>query len=47
MQLLSADAKTIPQNIKKELPSKVAHKPTRTKVFSPPSFCFVQLRQFL
>ena len=54
MQLFSADAtiflkkieKTFaPQNIKK-LPSKVADNPTRPTVFSPASFCFVQLRQF-
>ena len=31
---------------KKKLPSKVAHNPTRPRVFSPASFCFVQLRQF-
>ena len=35
-----------PQNIEK-LPSKVAHNPTRPPVFSPASFCFVKLRQFL
>ena len=27
----------------KKLPSKVAHNPTRPRVFSPASFCFVQL----
>ena len=56
MQLFSADAtifkrkekKNSPncQNIK-NLPSKVAHNPTRLQVFSPASFCFVQLREFL
>ena len=30
----------------KKVPSKVAHNPTRPRVFSPASFCFVQLRQF-
>ena len=51
MQLFSADAtilkkkKIAPQNIK-NLPSKVAHNPTRPRVFSPASFCFVQLIQF-
>ena len=34
-----------PQNIT-NLPSKVAHNPTRPRVFTPASFCFVQLRQF-
>ena len=51
MQLFSADATIFlkklkfffyPQNIK-NLPSKVAHNPTRPRVFSPASFCFVQL----
>ena len=37
--------KFAPQNIEK-LPSKVAHNPTRQPVFSPASFCFVNLRQF-
>ena len=37
MQLSSADTK--------QLPSKVAHNPTRPPVFSPVSFCFVKLRQ--
>ena len=55
MQLFSADAKIFkkksfkiffaPQNIK-NLPTKVAHNPTRPQVFSPASFCFVHLRQF-
>ena len=31
---------------KHKTPSKVAHNPTRPRVFSPTSFCFVQLRQF-
>ena len=56
MQLFSADAKIFkkkkikkifaPQNIEK-LPKKVAHNPTRPPVFSPGSFFFVKLRQFL
>ena len=54
MQLFSADCGRynikkknifVPQNIKK-LPSKFAHNPTRPRVFSPASFCFVKLRQF-
>ena len=51
MQLFSVDAtifkkKICPPKHKKKLPSKVAHNPTRPTVFSPASFCFVQLRQF-
>ena len=53
MQLFSADAKIYfkksffcPPKHKKKLPSKVVHNPPRPTVFSPASFCFVQLRQF-
>ena len=31
-----------PQNIRKKLPSKIAHNPPTPTVFNPKSFCFVQ-----
>ena len=43
MQVFSADT-TIFKKEKKKSPPK--HNPTRPRVFSPASFCFVQLRQF-
>ena len=53
MQLFSGDAKIFLKIFfyfcplkHKKLSSKVAHNPTRPRVFIPASFCFVQLRHF-
>jgi hypothetical protein len=43
--ILKKKKKIVTQYIKK-ISSKVAHNPTRPRVFSPASFCFKQMRQF-
>ena len=38
--------KNFEPQLRKKLPSKVAHNPTRPIVFRQASFCFVKVRQF-